>query len=218
MEKMWENKKIRKMFIAMFIFVVSVYASIAYAETKNIFKAKLTADNTSINSGDSVTLTLQISDIDMGEDGINVVEGTLNYDKDIFEKVLVTDFQDQDNWQTTYNSEDTEKNGKFLSANLSNKVKENTNILKVTLKTKKDLKESKKTTIEIKDITSNNGKDLINIGNCNVKIKINSNDNTVAVGILPKAGVGKILLSLIVLTFGAIAISIIKMIKTRDIK
>ena len=204
MEKMWENKKIRKMFIAMFIFVVSVYASIAYAETKNIFKAKLTADNTSINSGDSVTLTLQISDIDMGEDGINVVEGTLNYDKDIFE--------------TTYNSEDTEKNGKFLSANLSNKVKENTNILKVTLKTKKDLKESKKTTIEIKDITSNNGKDLINIGNCNVKIKINSNDNTVAVGILPKAGVGKILLSLIVLTFGAIAISIIKMIKTRDIK
>lgn len=142
------------------------------AETSNTFKANLTATNTTIKSGEYVTVTLKVSDINMGDNGINALEGTIKYDTTIFEEIKSTDIQSYNNWATTYNDENSNMNGKFLAVNLSAGIKEDTKILSIKLKAKESITETKETTITIQDIESNNGTDLINVGSKSIKIKV----------------------------------------------
>ena len=53
----------------------------------NSFKAELSASSTSLKPGDEITLTLKVSDIKMGDDGINALEGTIKYDTNLFEAI-----------------------------------------------------------------------------------------------------------------------------------
>ena len=57
-----------------------------------------TASTTNLKEGDEITITLNLSDIDMGEDGINSFGGKLVYDENIFEKVTTSSFSSQNNW------------------------------------------------------------------------------------------------------------------------
>ena len=108
----------------------------------------------------------------MGENGINTLEGKINYDTNIFEAITSNSIQSLNNWTTTYNDESSTLNGKFLAVNLSNGIKESTQIFKVTFKVKSDISETKETQIDFEDITSNNGTDLVNVGTKSVKLTI----------------------------------------------
>ena len=57
------------------------------ADTSTTFKANLTANKTSIKAGEEITVTIGVSDINMGENGINTLEGKINYDTNIFEAI-----------------------------------------------------------------------------------------------------------------------------------
>ena len=133
------------------------------------FSASVTASQKTLNPGDTVTITLGISDINMGSDGINTVEGTLSYDSAIFETVSSSNIQSLNNWSTTYN----EGTGKFLSVMLGDGVKSNTQIFSITLTVKASATETT-ATVSLKDITSNNGTDLVSAGTKSAKVTIAS--------------------------------------------
>ena len=97
----------------------------------------------------------------MGEKGINVIEGYIEYDEDVIESIEIID---ENQWQMTYNNDKTsELYGKFLSKKNIEGTKENEKIAKIKLKIKDKI--SKTTSqIKIKEITSNDGEKLINIG------------------------------------------------------
>lgn len=162
-------KKIIKL-IAMFMIIAN---TISQANNSNTFKAKIIPTSKEIKAGNKITITLSIYDIKMGDYGINTLEGIIEYDKEIFETVKSTDIQSKNNWSTTYNDENSILNGKFLSANLTSGVKEDTEIFTVTLKVHSYITESINTKITFKDITSNNGTNLINAGTETIEVKIN---------------------------------------------
>ena len=139
----------------------------------NSFKAELSASKTELKPGDEITLTLKVSDINMGDDGINAVEGTIKYDTNVFEAITQSSITSESGWSTTYNGETSNSlNGKFLAVNLSAGTKEDTKILTVKFKVKTDVAKTTETQINFVDVTSNDGVDLVNVGTKSVKVKV----------------------------------------------
>lgn len=194
------------------------------------FKASVTANKTTLKPGEEVTVTVAVSDIDMGTNGINTLEGKIKYDTNIFEEVKSSSIQSLNNWATTYNDESSTLNGKFLAVNLSSGAKKSTQIFSVKFKVKLDISETIETQIVFEDITSNDGTDLISIGTKSVKLTINvenlntdenttvnvsnvagnvTTDNTQSGGMLPNTGKSvAIVVSIIVLIFVGIVLGI----------
>ena len=157
--------------IAIAMIGASVYAA------RNSFKASVVASTTTLKPGEEVTITVKVSEINMGENGINTLEGKIKYDTNVFESVKSSDVQSFNNWSTTYNDETSSLNGKFLAVNLSAGTKDDTQILSVKFKVKADIKETTTTQIDFEDITSNDGTDLVNAGTKSVSLTVNVEEN-----------------------------------------
>lgn len=154
------------------IFIIMLVTTNVYATETGTFKASATASSTKLKPEEETTITVAVSDINMGEDGINALEGYVEYDRNVFEEIKSSSIQSLNNWTTTYNDEDGNLNGKFLSVNLSAGVKENTQIFTIKFKAKKDIKETTSTKINFKDLTSNDGTNLINAGTKTVELTV----------------------------------------------
>ena len=124
------------------------------------FQFNATANKSNVQPGETVTITLNVSDINAGELGINTLEAYLEYDSTIFEEVTQSDIQSLNNWAITYNEEETEYKGKMLAVILQDGVTENQDIGTITLKVKNGVSYTN-TTIKLKNIASNNGEELI---------------------------------------------------------
>ena len=171
----------RKIFITLIIAIITVLGVSAQVKAEgNSFKASLTANSTELKPGQEVTVTLAVSDINMGDNGINTVEGIIEYDKTIFEELKTTSVQSLNNWTTTLNTENSSNNGKFLAVNLTSGIKESMQIFSVKFKVKEDIESTTETEIKYKDITSNDGTDLVSVGTKSIKIKVNVETNTPA--------------------------------------
>lgn len=146
-------KQIIGIFAIFMIFVTSINAS--------SYDLSVTPENIKAKKGDTLEIEITLKDIDMGEKGINVIEGYIEYDEDIIESIEIID---ENQWQMTYNNDKkSELYGKFLSKKNIEGTKENEKIAKIKLKIKDKI--SKTTSqVKIKEITSNDGEKLINIG------------------------------------------------------
>lgn len=160
--------------------IISVFTITVNAANTGTFNLTTTASKTELKPGEEVTITVGISDINVGENGINTVEGKIEYNKNIFEEVKSSSIQSLNNWSTTYNDESSNLNGKFLSVNLSAGIKENTQLFKITFKVKQGIEKTTDTQIDFKNIASNDGTNIINSGTKSIKLKVNvtSNNNS----------------------------------------
>lgn len=98
-----------------------------------------TPSSTKLNEGEEITITLELSDIKMGQDGINTFGGKLEYDENVFEKVTSDDISSQNNWSIAYNDEETAKKETFL-ATINTGTSKNQVIGIIKLKVKTNLK------------------------------------------------------------------------------
>lgn len=169
---MIKRKTVEKLILSILIMIVCMIGVTVQADSGHTFKAAVTPTEKTLKPGEEITITMNISDINMGDNGINTVEGNISYDNNIFEEVKSSNIQALNNWSTTYNDEGTSLNGKFLSVNLSAGVKENTSIFSIKLKVKSSLNENKETYIQFNNITSNDGTNLVNAGNKSVKVTV----------------------------------------------
>lgn len=146
-------KQIIGIFAIFMIFVTSINAS--------SYDLSVNPENIKAKMGDTLEIEINLKDIDMGEKGINVIEGYIEYDEDVIESIEIID---ENQWQMTYNNDKkSELYGKFLSKKNIEGTKGNEKIAKIKLKIKDKI--SKTTSqIKIKEITSNDGENLINIG------------------------------------------------------
>lgn len=146
-------KQIFAIFAIFMMFVTSINAS--------SYDLSVTPENIKAKKGNTLEIEITLKDIDMGEKGINVIEGYIEYDEDVIESIEIID---ENQWQMTYNNDKkSELYGKFLSKKNIEGTKENEKIAKIKLKIKDKI--SKTTSqVKIKEITSNDGEKLINIG------------------------------------------------------
>lgn len=163
------KKAIKIILLEIFVIIIG---TITQAVSENTFTAKVIPENKNIKPGEEITLTLSVSDINMGEDGINTLEGTIEYDKELFEEIKSDSIKSLNNWTTTFNDERSMLNGKFLSVNLTGGVKEDSNIFTITMKVKDTIDKTTSTKINFKDLTSNDGTDLVNAGTKTINVTI----------------------------------------------
>lgn len=132
--------------------------------------------------GESIEVKVDLKDIDMKEKGINTLEGYITFDEDVIENVeLVT----KNDWQIEYNKDsNSDLYGKFLMVKNIEGIKENEEVLTLKIKVKDKVKKES-TKVVLKDLISNDGENLVNIGNKEININfegvktVNTGDNTI---------------------------------------
>ena len=121
------KKRFLKIAIIMIMFIL-VYVSIANAFS---LTASMTPSSTTVAESTEFTITIKVSNLDVGTNGINALSGYLKYDKDVFESITDTSIDGLNGWTHTYTS-DSEK----ITLTKATFVKTEEDVFQVTLKTK----------------------------------------------------------------------------------
>ena len=155
----------KKIIISLILTSLILLSCICYAST---YKFTALADKTTVKPGDEILISLKVSDINAGSDGINVVETTLVYDKNVFDSF---NFISKNDWKHTYNSNAGERFGKLLYTKMITGVTKDEEIGVLKFKLKDELNISE-TEIKLLQVTSNDGYELMNDGDKIIKLKI----------------------------------------------
>lgn len=151
-------------FFVFFTFIILTFFNIVSASS---FDISISPDKVTSKKGETVAVDLSLKDIEMGSNGINVIEGFIDYDKNTIDDISIKDCD----WNFTYNSDEkSDLYGKFILVNQTKNVKDDEKVLTLNIKLK-DKTKLKSTKVILKDITSNDDKNLVNIGNREVEIK-----------------------------------------------
>lgn len=167
------QKRIKYVIIAIALIVIAV-VTIRIVNAMS-WKFQVSADKTEARPGDNVYVSMKISDIDMGDLGINAIESILEYDDNVFETVTRDDIKTQNNWTITYNQEAGPKEGNFLISNIISGIKTNQDVGIITFKIREDVG-PQETVIRFKDVKSNDGSNLVKEDDKEIRIKILENE------------------------------------------
>lgn len=139
------------------------------------FKFTPTASQTRVEAGDTVTISLKLSEIDAGEKGINTFKCTFLYDKNIFEDVSVSS---KNNWSITYNDQEgNPQYGTLLAVLISTGVSDDQEIGTITLKVKEGT-QGKTGEITFTSVSTNDGKTEISETDKVIRITVNGSADT----------------------------------------
>ena len=157
----------RKKIIASILFlIVFITSTIVYAALDA--KAEINPSAGNVKPGDEVTFTVKVKDIS-SDKGINGVEGIISYDTDKFEELKSENVTKASAWEVAYNKD----NGKVIAEGLT-ALKENTDVIKITLKVKNDNNLAGKTaTISLNNVVAYND-EKVDIGTISSSVKIES--------------------------------------------
>lgn len=115
------------------IILVILLVSVLLINTVNAssFSASMTASKNTVAEATEFTITVKVSNIDAGVNGINSVSGIFSYDTKVFETITSSSISGLNGWQPNY-FPDT---GKIILLKTSY-AKTDEDVLQVTLKTK----------------------------------------------------------------------------------
>lgn len=166
--------KIKKCIILLLIMTIIIGINCTVkSESGDSYSVKMNADKTTLKTGDTVTISLKLDNIkiESGEKGLGSYEGSIKYDKNIFEDLKMTGNSE---WDTPFQNE-----GRFTASRTDGKcVSETQEIAKITLKVKSNAKEGN-TKIEIKDFSASNAVENISTTDTSVTVKIEKENNNV---------------------------------------
>lgn len=157
------NKYIIILLIIISIISISLKVNAAAGDSYDI---GMSADKTTLKAGDTVTISLRVSNINIqsGEKGIGAYQGTIVYDTNIFENLKMSSNEDWDR--------PAENQGKITSVRSDGKcTSEAQELAKITLKVKADAKVGE-TKIQISNFSASNGVENISTKDTSVTVKI----------------------------------------------
>ena len=164
--------------IALSIIMVSLTGIVSASS----FDVGVNPTEVTAKQGESIEVKVDLKDIDMKEKGINTLEGYITFDEDVIENV---ELETKNDWQIEYNKDsNSDLYGKFLMVKDIEGIKENEEVLTLKIKVKDKVKKEG-TKVVLKDLTSNDGENLVNIGNKEININfegvkaVNTGDNTI---------------------------------------
>lgn len=128
----------------------------------------MTPSTTNVQTSSEVVIKVKVSNLDVGENGINSFSGTLSYDAEVFEELTVNDVTGMNNWTASY----TPDNGKIVLFKTTF-VNSDEELFQITLKTKSDVSKNSGA-VSLKNIIVSNGDDEISATEVNTSISIGS--------------------------------------------
>ena len=163
-------------------FLSVIMVSLTGIVSASSFDVGVNPTEVTAKQGESIEVKVDLKDIDMKEKGINTLEGYINFDEDVIENVEV---ETKNDWQIEYNKDsNSDLYGKFLMVKDIEGIKENEEVLTLKIKVKDKVKKES-TKVILKDLTSNDGENLVNIGDKEININfegvkaVNTGDNTI---------------------------------------
>lgn len=157
------EKKILKIAIVM-VLLVFVYSSVVNALS---FTATMTPSKTTVPESTEFTVSVKVSNLDVGANGINSLSGYLKYDQSIFEKIGDTSIEALSGWSVSYNAENEK-----VALTKTSFVKTEESVFQVTFKTKSEIAEGKSGKIEFTNIVASNSASDINASDISITINI----------------------------------------------
>ncbi len=163
------KKKILKIVIIMLLLIMT-YTTIVNALSLSV---TMETDNTTVQEETEFLVTFNVSNIDVGENGINSLSGYLEYDEEIFETVNKSSIEGLNGWATDYNADD-----KKITLTKQNFVKSEEKVFSMTFKTKSEVN-GKEGIIKFKNINAGNSEKTIDAKDVSLTIVVGKeNGNT----------------------------------------
>lgn len=135
--------------------------------------ATMTPSSTTVPESTEFTVTIKVSNIDAGQNGINSLQGYLKYDTAVFETISATSIEKLNTWTPEYNAE----TGKIVLYTTTF-VKDADEVLQITFKTKSGVN-GKSGSIKLSNIIASNSESEISAADIST---------TITVGTAPVAG------------------------------
>lgn len=120
------------------------------------FTTTMTPNNTSVDEATEVVITVSVSNLDVGDSGINSYSAYLSYDTEVFETLTDSSVEGLNNWSSTYSA----TSGQILLTKNSF-VNSDEDIMQITLKTKEGIEEGTEGTVSLTGIVASNSEDNI---------------------------------------------------------
>ena len=165
------KKKFLKISIVTMMLIL-VYSTIVNALS---FTATMTPSSTTVAESTEFTIAIKVSNLDVGQNGINSLCGYLKYDTSIFEVISDSSIEGLNSWSPTFNSE----NGR-ITLTKTTFVKSEESVFQITFKTKSGVS-GKTGTISYTNIVASNSEQEISAADISTTITVGSaTTNTVA--------------------------------------
>lgn len=163
------TKKVIMFFIIILLFLLITPLTVFGVS----FDGNIETSTTKIKSGEEIEVKFYLQNYNDINDGINAYKATLEYDNNIFENVVLENFESQNLWQEFLYNENTHE---FIAIKKAGS-KESEEVVTIKLKAINNI-EAGETTIKIKDIVASEGKEDIISSDVEVKIDlISSSEN-----------------------------------------
>lgn len=157
----------KKKIIGMVMFLILNFLAVQPVLANSNMDAKLSTNRLEFKSDETVEVTFSFDNFKEVKKGINAYKGTLEYDKNIFEGIVQSDFVCQNNWESLkFNP----KTGEFVAIRKTG-TRIGGAVVKITLKAKSNIGPTK-TTVKIKYISTSEGKKDIFLNDATVVLNV----------------------------------------------
>ena len=144
-------------YISGFIILTLIATSVIAASKSDIVRANLISEKSQLKHGEEIVVTLKFDQYNKQTEAINCFQAVLDYDKEVFEKVVQANFRTLNNWESLKYNQET---GDFVVIKKAG-IKKDEEIIQITLKVKEGAKAGKYNITMGKIITSEGKEDLI---------------------------------------------------------
>ena len=161
------EKKVFKVLIMIMLLVIAV-STVAQAAS---FTATMTPSSTTVAPETEFTVTVKISNLDVGNNGINSLSGYLTYDDSVFETINESSIEGVNDWKPTFSSD----NGRITLLK-TQFVNTEEAVFQITFKTKSETDLKKKTSgiIKLSQVVASNSQDDITASDISTTITIST--------------------------------------------
>ena len=164
----------RKKFLKITIVAVLIIAMLNGIVNAFSFTATMTPSSTNVDQSAEFTIEVKVSNLDVGEKGINTLEAVLDYDTDVFEEIIDSSIDGINTWKSSYNAET-----KKILMHTEEFVKAEEQVFQITFKAKSDVEDGTVGEIKLTNIVASNSESDITASDVSTSITIgNANTNT----------------------------------------
>lgn len=153
------------------IMLVLIYTTVASALS---FTATMTPSSTTVAESTEFTISVKVSNLDVGQNGINSLSGYLKYDSSVFDAISDSSIEGLNSWSPTFNAD----SGK-ITLTKTTFVKSEEAVFQVTFKTKSGVS-GKTGTISYTNIVASNSETEIAASDISTTITIGTAANNSA--------------------------------------
>ncbi len=156
----------KKKFVKLIIVAIMLMITCSTIVNALSFTATMTPSSTTVAESTEFTISIKVSNLDVGQNGINTLSGYLKYDTSVFETISESSIEGLNNWSPSFNSE----NGK-ITLTKTTFVKTEEAVFQITFKTKSGIS-GKTGSISYTNILASNSEEEISATDISTTITV----------------------------------------------